>query len=203
MAVADDRGIYLADVMAGQKTGLFYDQRPNHAFAASSAKGARVLDVFSLWADSAGCACGRRPAALSALPVPQRPCPWPEGGAQAMGLADRLVTRRGDAFAVMEALRARQRNSELVICDPPAFAPSKQALEAGLRAMSWFAKLAAPLVAPGGTLILCSCSHAADLRASCGFSPGIGRLAAGVAHSVHRVCRADHPVLPQLPKAAI
>ena len=39
--------LYLADVMGGQKTGLFFDQRPNHAFAAQFARGARVLDVFS------------------------------------------------------------------------------------------------------------------------------------------------------------
>jgi len=38
---------YMADLMGGQKTGLFYDQRPNHAFAAQLSKGARVLDVFS------------------------------------------------------------------------------------------------------------------------------------------------------------
>ncbi len=38
---------YMADLLGGQKTGLFFDQRPNHAFAASLAKGARVLDVFS------------------------------------------------------------------------------------------------------------------------------------------------------------
>ena len=37
----------LADLLGGQKTGLFYDQRPNHAFAASLANGARVLDVFA------------------------------------------------------------------------------------------------------------------------------------------------------------
>ena len=38
---------YMADLTGGQKTGLFYDQRPNHAFAARLARGARVLDVFS------------------------------------------------------------------------------------------------------------------------------------------------------------
>ncbi len=38
---------YLADLMGGQKTGLFFDQRPNHEFAARLAQGARVLDVFS------------------------------------------------------------------------------------------------------------------------------------------------------------
>jgi 23S rRNA (cytosine1962-C5)-methyltransferase len=37
----------MADVMGGQKTGLYYDQRPNHAFAAGLAKGGAVLDVFS------------------------------------------------------------------------------------------------------------------------------------------------------------
>jgi 23S rRNA (cytosine1962-C5)-methyltransferase len=37
----------MADVTGGQKTGLFFDQRPNHAFAARLARGARVLDVFT------------------------------------------------------------------------------------------------------------------------------------------------------------
>ena len=41
--------IYMADLAGGQKTGLFFDQRPNHAFAAGLSKGARVLDVFSMW----------------------------------------------------------------------------------------------------------------------------------------------------------
>ncbi|NDD33100.1 MAG: RlmI/RlmK family 23S rRNA methyltransferase, partial [Rhodobacteraceae bacterium] len=39
--------IYMADLAGGQKTGLFFDQRPNHAFAAGLSNGARVLDVFS------------------------------------------------------------------------------------------------------------------------------------------------------------
>ena len=45
--------IYMADLANGQKTGLFFDQRPNHAFGARLAKGARVLDVFSMSADLA------------------------------------------------------------------------------------------------------------------------------------------------------
>ena len=63
----------------------------------------------------------------------------------------------------LEALAAEGAQFDVVICDPPAFAPTKQALEAGLRAYERVAKLAAPLVAPGGYLGLCSCSHAADL----------------------------------------
>ena len=54
-------------------------------------------------------------------------------GAEASGVADRFSTRQGDAFEVLEALGAEGARFELVICDPPAFAPAKPALEAGLR----------------------------------------------------------------------
>ena len=191
--------IYMADVMGGQKTGLFYDQRDNHAFAARLARGARVLDVFShvggfalaclaAGAESAVAVDGSEPALALA-----------QEGAAAMGVADRLSTRRGDAFAEMEALAAEGATFDLVICDPPAFAPSKQALEAGLRAYERVARLATALVAPGGVLILCSCSHAADLgkfRAAC--LRGIGR-AGGDARLIHTgFAGPDHPQHPAL-----
>jgi len=86
-----------------------------------------------------------------------------------------------------------------VICDPPAFAPGKKALEAGLRAYERLARLAAPLVAPGGYLALCSCSHAADLtRFRNASSRGIGR-AGRSAQLIHTgFAGPDHPQLPQL-----
>ena len=190
---------YMADLMGGQKTGLFYDQRPNHAFTQSLAAGLSVLDVFShvggfalaaLAAGATGAVCvdGSAPALDLAA-----------GGAAAMGMADRLETRQSDAFKAMEAMAEEGRHFDLVICDPPAFAPSKPALEAGLRAYERVAKLAAPLVAPGGYLVLCSCSHAADLTAFRNVSArGIGR--GGRRGVLIHVGQAgpDHPVLPQL-----
>lgn len=191
--------IYLADLLGGQKTGLFYDQRPNHAFAQRLSKGARVLDVFShvggfglaalaAGATQATCVDGSAPALALA-----------QGGAQAMGAADRLVTRQGDAFAQLEALAEEGAQFDVVICDPPAFAPSKPALEAGLRAYERVAKLAAPLVAPGGYLGLCSCSHAADLTAFRNASArGIGRGGRRMQLIHTGQAGPDHPVLPQL-----
>ena len=191
--------IYLADLAHGQKTGLFYDQRPNHAFGQRLAQGARVLDVFShvggfgLAALAAGathatCVDGSAPALELA-----------RGGARAMGAEARLTTRQGDAFAQLEALAEEGAQFDLVICDPPAFAPSKQALEAGLRAYERVARLAAPLVAPGGYLGLCSCSHAADLSSFRNASArGIGR--GGRRGQLIHTGQAgpDHPTLPQL-----
>jgi 23S rRNA (cytosine1962-C5)-methyltransferase len=190
---------YMADVMGGQKTGLFFDQRPNHAFAANLAKGARVLDVFShVGGFGLAALAGGADHAL-AVDGSATALALAEQGAAASGFADRFATRQGDAFDVLEALGAEGQVFDLVICDPPAFAPAKPALEAGLRAYERVARLAAPLVSPGGYLVLCSCSHAADLTAFRNASArGIGRggrrgqlLHTGFAGP-------DHPMLPQL-----
>lgn len=190
---------YLADVMGGQKTGLFYDQRPNHAVARSAARGARVLDVFSHVGGFAlaALAGGARHALSVDASAPA--LDLAAQGARAMGMADRFDTRQGDAFAVMEALAGEGATFDLVIADPPAFAPSKQALGQGLRAYERVARLAAPLVAEGGTLILCSCSHAADLgkfRQAC--LRGIGRAGRDPRLIHTGFAGPDHPQHPGL-----
>lgn len=205
VAVAMNGATYMADLMAGQKTGLFFDQRPNHAFAQRLAKGARVLDVF---AHVGGFALATLAAgARSALAVDSSApaLALAEAGAAAMGAG--LETRRGDAFAVMEALAAEGAQFDLVVCDPPAFAPSKPALDAGLRAYERVARLAAALVAPGGYLGLCSCSHAADLAAfRTASARGIGRALGGTGRQAQLIhtgfAGPDHPQLPQLVETA-
>jgi 23S rRNA (cytosine1962-C5)-methyltransferase len=199
VAVPMNGATYMADLAGGQKTGLYYDQRPNHAFAASLARGARVLDVFAHVGGFALACLAAGAASALAVDSSAPALALAEAGARATGVAARFATRQGDAFATLEALRAEGASFDLVICDPPAFAPSRQALEAGLRAYERVARLAAPLVAPGGVLILCSCSHAADLaafRQAC--TRGIGR-----AHRAGQIIHTgfagpDHPVLPQL-----
>ena len=190
---------YLADLLGGQKTGLFYDQRPNHAFAARLAEGARVLDVFSHVGGFSLAALAGGAASALAVDGSAPALDLAEGGARAMGMGDRFATRKGDAFAVMEALRGEGAQFDLVICDPPAFAPAKPALEAGLRAYERVARLAAPLVAPGGFLVLCSCSHAADLTQFRNASArGIGR-GGRRSQLIHTgFAGPDHPQLPQL-----
>ncbi|MDP5216015.1 class I SAM-dependent rRNA methyltransferase [Ruegeria sp. 2205SS24-7] len=191
---------YLADLTGGQKTGLFYDQRPNHAFAARLVQpGAQVLDVFShvggfalaMLASGAGDALSVD-GSVAALALAGQ-------GAEASGFADRFSTRQGDAFEVLAALGEEARRFDVVICDPPAFAPNKQVLEAGLRAYERVARLAAPLVKPGGYLGLCSCSHAADLsRFRSASARGIGRAGRQVQLIHTGFAGPDHPLMPQL-----
>lgn len=190
---------YMADLTGGQKTGLFFDQRPNHEFTARLSKGARVLDVFSHvggfslaalagGADSALAVDGSAPALALA-----------EQGAAAAGFGDKFATRKGDAFMTLEALAEEGEKFDVVVCDPPAFAPNKQALDKGLRAYERVARLAAPLVAEGGYLVLCSCSHAAELTLFRNSSArGIGR-AGRRGQLIHTgFAGPDHPLMPQL-----
>ncbi|MEH7826539.1 RSP_2647 family RNA methyltransferase [Gemmobacter denitrificans] len=190
---------YMADLMGGQKTGLFYDQRPNHAFAARLAQGAAVLDVFTHVGGFALAALAGGAASALAVDASASALGLAAEGAKAGGVAERFSTRQGDAFEVLEALGTEGARFYLVICDPPAFAPSKPALEAGLRAYERIARLAAPLVAPGGYLVLCSCSHAADLssfRNACGRGIGRGGRRGQLIHT--GFAGPDHPLLPQL-----
>lgn len=190
---------YMADLMGGQKTGLFFDQRHNHAFAASLSRGARVLDVFSHVGGFSLAALAAGASDALAVDGSRPALDLAEAGAQVMGAEARFATRQGDAFDVLTALRAEGAEFDVVICDPPAFAPSRPALEAGLRAYEKVARLAAPLVAENGILGVCSCSHAVDLTAFRNASVrGIGRAGRRAALIHTGFAGPDHPQLPQL-----
>ncbi len=200
LAVPMNRAKYMADLTGGQKTGLFYDQRPNHTFAARLVHPeARVLDVFSHVGGFALAMLAGGASQALAVDGSAAALELAEKGAVKSGFADRFTTRQGDAFEVLAALGEEGERFDVVICDPPAFAPSRQALDAGLRAYERIARLAAPLVKPGGYIGLCSCSHAADLaRFRDASARGIGR-AGRSAQLIHTgFAGPDHPQLPQL-----
>lgn len=199
VAVPMNGATYMADLLGGQKTGLFLDQRENHAFAARLSHGARVLDVFAHVGGFGLAALAHGAVSALAVDGSAPALALAEEGARRGGVAGRFATRRGDAFEVLTELGDASEAFDLVICDPPAFAPSRSAREAGLRAYERVSRLAAALVTEGGYLGLCSCSHAVDLpafRGAC--ARGIGR-AGRRGQIVHEgQAGPDHPVLPQL-----
>jgi 23S rRNA (cytosine1962-C5)-methyltransferase len=199
IAVTMNGATYMADLIGGQKTGLFFDQRPNHEFISRLSKGARVLDVFSHVGGFGLAALANGASSALAVDGSVPALELATQGAVAAGFGDKFSTRRGDAFDVLTSLRAEGAQFDVIVCDPPAFAPSRQALEAGLRAYGRIARLAAPLVAEDGILGLCSCSHAADLaqfRAASVRGIGRGGRRASIIHTGY--AGPDHPMLPQL-----
>jgi 23S rRNA (cytosine1962-C5)-methyltransferase len=203
-AVVEEGGVrFPIDPLSGQKTGWYFDQRPNRDRVAALAPGVRVLDVFS-HAGAGGLRCAAEGAASVLLVDSSGPAlTRAQEAAEMNGLTGRVAARQGDAFDVMAALAGEGQQFGIVVCDPPAFAKSRKDAEAGLRAYGRMARLAAPLVAPGGFLFVASCSHHAPLDA------WASRIAGGV-HRARREARIlftggagpDHPVHPHLPETA-
>ena len=189
---------YMADLTGGQKTGLFFDQRENQRMAARLARGA-VMDVFS-HVGGFGLAMLAGGAERAVLVDGSAPAlGLAEEGARRSGFGDRVETRQGDAFDALKAAAEAGERYDTVVCDPPAFAPSREAAEKGLRAYERVALMAAPLVEPGGYLVLCSCSHAVDLakfREASLRGVGRARRRARVVHT--GFAGPDHPVHPHL-----
>ncbi len=203
-AVAEEGGVrFPVDPMSGQKTGFFFDQRPNRDQVAALASGARVLDVFCHTG-----AFGLRAAAVGADAVTLVDSSQPAldqaaEAAVANGLQDRVSTRRGDAFDIMGALAAANERFDIVICDPPAFAKSRKDQDAGLRAYHRMTRLAAPLVRPGGFLFVASCSHHAPIELFTAQVTSALARARREARIVHAgAAGPDHPVHPSLPESA-
>jgi 23S rRNA (cytosine1962-C5)-methyltransferase len=144
------------DPLTGQKTGFFFDQRPNRDRVTALAAGARVLDLFChIGAFGLRCAAAGAHAILVDSSV--QALEHAVIAAARNELTERVTTRRGDAFEVMAELAAAER-FDLVICDPPAFVKAKKDQAAGLRAYARMARLAASSSRPPAS---CSWRHAA------------------------------------------
>jgi 23S rRNA (cytosine1962-C5)-methyltransferase len=201
--VEEGGSVFPADVLAGQKTGWFFDQRDNRAFIAGLARGARVLDLYCHTGGFAVAAAHKGAASVLGIDSSAPALALAAEAARRNGVADRATFRRGDVFAEAAALAAAGERFDIVIADPPPFAPSKRAVPAALRGYRKLAHLAAQLTAPSGFLFLASCSYNVGVAE---FAEAVRRGLAD-AGRVGRILRSsgaspDHPVHPALPESA-
>jgi 23S rRNA (cytosine1962-C5)-methyltransferase len=115
VAVPMNGATYLADLIGGQKTGLYYDQRPNHAFAARLGRGRAMLDVFTHVGGFALAALAAGATHALGIDTSEPALDLARRGAEASGVADRFETTKGDAFDTMAALAEQGRRFGLVV----------------------------------------------------------------------------------------
>jgi 23S rRNA (cytosine1962-C5)-methyltransferase len=199
----ENGAVFFADLVSGQKTGWFYDQRDNRAFVAKLAGGASVIDFFS-YNGGFAVQCAKAGAA-SVIAVDRSQLALDNGAraAEANGVAERCEFRRADAFHEMERMIAEGQRFEVVIADPPAFVKSKKDIAVGCRAYRKMTKLAAGITAPGGILLCASCSHNVDPAM---FAEQVARGLNDAGRDARIIRQAgagsDHPVHPHLPESA-
>lgn len=194
---------FLADPAAGQKTGWFFDQRDNRAFAAKLARGRSVVDIYT---HTGGFAIQAALGGAESVLAVDRSAPALDLAARAAalnGVAERFETRKGEAFGELERLRDQGRSFGLVVIDPPAFVKSKKDLKAGAQGYRKLARLAARIVEPGGFLLAASCSHHVDPAM---FADQVARGLTDAGRT-GRILRQsgpgpDHPIHPMLPESA-
>lgn len=203
IAVEENGAKFEADPLGGQKTGWFFDQRDNRAFVAKLARGRRLLDVYT---HTGGFGIQAALAGAEAVTLVDRSAPSLELAAKAAaanGVADRVSTVRGEAFAELERRGATGERWPVVVVDPPAFVKSKKDLAAGARGYAKLARLAARVTERGGFLCAFSCSHHVDPAL---FAEQVARglVDAGRTGRILRQSGAgpDHPVHPLLPESA-
>jgi 23S rRNA (cytosine1962-C5)-methyltransferase len=146
----------LADLLHGQKTGIFLDQRENYLAAARYARGL-ALDCFC---STAGFALHLASRCESVEAV--------DSSAPALASARRNASlndianiefREADVFDLLAAYSSARRQFSMVILDPPAFAKSRRNLEGAVRGYKEINLRALRLLGQGGILVTCSCSH--------------------------------------------
>jgi len=194
------------DAAAGQKTGAFLDQRLNYAAAAShvaaSTRTRNALDVctyhggFALYLAQVCARVTGIDASRAAL----------EAADANLALNSQLKSEvdwiEADAFEYLRHLdQEKSETFDAIVLDPPAFAKSKRATESALRGYKELNLRALRLLAPGGTLITCSCSHHVSLA---DFTAVVASAAADAGRRVQlletRAAAPDHPEILTLPE---
>ena len=155
--VVREGGVYYrARPWDGQKTGAFLDQRENRLVAGRLARG-RVLDVFSYSGGFALHAAGKAES-VEAVDSSEQSLERGRANADLNGI-ENVSFVRANAFDLLRERSDAGTRYDTVILDPPAFARTKRELAGARRAYKEINLRAMKLLAPGGTLFTCSCSH--------------------------------------------
>jgi 23S rRNA (cytosine1962-C5)-methyltransferase len=194
----EGRTRFLVDLRGGQKTGLFLDQRENHAAAAQYARG-RALDAFTYnggFALAMAPHCDRVLALDSSAPALAR-----TAENAAVNGVEGLELKEANVFDELRELDVSGERFDTIVLDPPAFARNRAAIERAAAGYKEINLRALKLLQAGGHLMTCSCSYNISEALFLEIVDDAARDArAPVALVEKRMQARDHPVLLNVPE---
>lgn len=201
VAVREGEVTFRADLVDGQKTGWFFDQRANRIHIAELAADKSVIDLYSHAGGFGLPAAVAGAASVTMVDVSALALALSRRAAGENRVAERCAWVEADVFDFLAPAADDGRRWEVVVVDPPAFIKDRRKIPAGLAGYRKLARLAAAKTAPGGVFFMASCSHHAHPPQ---FKAAVeaGLAEAGRSFSLLRQARADrdHPIHPKLPQ---
>lgn len=194
---------FFAPCATGQKTGWFYDQRPNRAELARYAKDADVLDIFSYVGGFGVTAAAAGARSVTFVDASAQALAFAEENARANAPGCEAQTLCGDAFDLLRQMRDEGRRFQAISLDPPAFIKRRKDAALGLAAYKQANDLAVQLLTPGGILATSSCSHHLEtqsLRACLTQAAAKRKLHARILFAGGQ--GPDHPIHAAMPETA-
>ncbi|MCA9127035.1 MAG: class I SAM-dependent rRNA methyltransferase [Planctomycetales bacterium] len=193
---------FTADVLHGQKTGFFLDQRDNRSLVRSLSKGLRVLNLFSFSggfsiAAGVGGASHVTSVDIAKPAIEAADRHWLDNGLEPKQHASEAI----DCFEFLDRAAKAHEHWDLVICDPPSFAPSERSREKAIPAYGKLAQLAARVTGSGGLLAAASCSsHVTSLEFSSINAEALGKERRNATLLCDRGLPPDHPTPLAMPE---
>jgi 23S rRNA (cytosine1962-C5)-methyltransferase len=191
---------FVVDLARGQKTGTFLDQRENRRRVASLAAGKRMLNLFS-YAGGFSLHAALRDAEVTSVDIAAGAHATAQSSFRLAGVdPKRHAFVTADAFAYLAEAKRKGQKWDVVVSDPPSFAPNEKSLPRALQAYRALHRACAEVLAPGGLLCAASCSSHVDADA---FMSTLDDASLG--RSDLRMLElhgppADHPTLPAFPE---
>jgi 23S rRNA (cytosine1962-C5)-methyltransferase len=188
-----------ADLLHGQKTGIFLDQRENYRAAAHFARGGKALDCFT---STGGFALhlAAKCESVEAVDSSETALATARANAAANSIHN-VEFRHSDVFELLAGYASAHRQFSIVVLDPPAFAKSRRNVDAAATGYKEINLRALRLLAPGGVLVTCSCSHHVSEAMFLELVAQASLDAARTLRVLERRTQAqDHPILLTVPE---
>lgn len=198
----EEHGLRLrVNLLEGQKTGHFLDQKENHLLLERLAPGKEVLDSFCYSGSWGVHAAAFGAASVTCIDISERAIALARENSQLNNVARRMDFEVVDAFDRLRSLKAEGRRFDVVVLDPPAFVKSRKALKEAQKGYLTVNRRGMELLRPGGHLITCSCSYHMEREMFRDLLKTAAQLAKREMRLIEVRSQApDHPVLLAVPE---
>ena len=188
-----------ADLLEGQKTGLYLDQLDNYQLVSALAKGRRVLDCFSNQGGFAQACALAGASAVTAVDISEPATEVAKKNAEIAGAKIECIAE--NCFDFLKRSEAADARYDLIILDPPSFTKTKSSVRDALRGYKEIHLRAMKMLEPGGIFATFTCSHHVSASE---FHSSITDAAVDAKKTLRRITtytqRPDHPILATIPE---